>query len=51
MEIADGISGYVVSDRSLPLVHLTVFFEESNLPATVKDEAASEMVGSPCDAA
>ena len=46
VEIADGISGYVVSDRSLPLVHLTVFFEESNLPATVKDEAASEMVGS-----
>lgn len=46
VQIADGIAGYIVSDRRLPLVNLTVYFEESNLPATIKDEAASEMVGS-----
>lgn len=46
VEIADGISGYIVSDRSLPLVNFSVYFEESSLPATITDEAASEMVGS-----
>lgn len=46
VQIADGISGYIVSDRSLPLVNLTVYFEEPSLPAAIKDEAASEMVGS-----
>ena len=46
VEIAEGITGYIVSDRSLPLVNLTVYFEESNIASTIKDEAASEMVGS-----
>lgn len=46
VEIAPGISGYIASDRSLPLVNFTVYFEESNLPGTLKDEAASSMVGS-----
>ena len=46
VQLTDSISGYIVSDRSLPLVNLTVYFEESNLPAVLKDEAASEMVGS-----
>ena len=46
VQLSDSVSGYIVSDRSLPLVSLTVYFEESNLPATLKDEAASEMVGS-----
>ena len=32
VQIADGITGYIVSDRSLPLVDFTVYFEESNLP-------------------
>ena len=46
VQIADGITGYIVSDRSLPLVDFTVYFEESNLPQVLKDEAAFEMVGS-----
>lgn len=46
VEIAPGISGYIASDRSLPLVNFTVYFEESTLPETIKDEAASSMVGS-----
>ena len=46
VQLTDSVSGYIVSDRSLPLVNFTVYFEESNLPATLKDEAASEMVGS-----
>lgn len=43
--IADGISGYIVSDRSLPLVNFTVYFEEPKVPMSLKDEAAFEMVG------
>lgn len=46
IQLAEGISGYIVSDRSLPLVNLTIYFEESNIPATIRDEAASGMVGS-----
>jgi len=46
VEIAEGITGYIVSDSSLPLVDFTVYFEESNLPQVLKDEAAFEMVGS-----
>ena len=46
VQISDGITGYIVSDNSLPLVDFTVYFEESNLPQVLKDEAAFEMVGS-----
>ena len=46
VEIAPGISGYIVSDRSLPLVNFTVFFEQPRAPMALKDEAASSMVGS-----
>ena len=45
VEIAEGITGYIVSDSTLPLVDFTVYFEESNLPQVLKDEAAFEMVG------
>ena len=46
VKIADGITGYIVSDTTLPLVDFSVYFEESNLPLVLKDEAAFEMVGS-----
>lgn len=46
VEIAEGITGYIVSDSTLPLVDFTVYFEESNLPQVLKDQAAFEMVGS-----
>lgn len=46
VEIASGIVGYIVSDRSLPLVDFTVYFDESDVPSSLKDEAASSMVGS-----
>ncbi len=46
VEIADGISGYIVSDRRLPLVNLTVYFENPRVPQSIKDEAAFEMLGS-----
>ena len=46
VEIAPGIVGYIASDRSLPLVNFTVYFEESSLPSTLKEEAASEMISS-----
>ena len=46
VEIAPGIVGYIVSDRSLPLVNFSVFFDEPRVPTVLKDEAASSMVGS-----
>ena len=46
VEIADGITGYIVSDRRLPLVNFTVYFENPRVPASIKDEAAFEMLGS-----
>ena len=46
VKLADGITGYIVSDPSLPLVDFTVYFEETNLPQVLKDQAAFEMVGS-----
>ena len=46
VEIAEGVSGYIVSDRRLPLVNFTVYFENPRVPASIKDEAAFEMLGS-----
>ena len=46
VELAEGISGYIVVDRSLPLVNFSVYFENPRVPADIKDEAASQMVGS-----
>lgn len=46
VEVAPGIVGYIVSDRSLPLVNFTVYFDESGVPSSLQDEAASSMVGS-----
>lgn len=45
VHLSDSISGYVVSDRSLPLVKLSVFFDEPHVNNSLKDEAASAMVG------
>ncbi len=45
VEVAPGVTGYIVSNRSLPLVNFTVYFEESNVPSALKDEAARSMVG------
>lgn len=46
VRLSDSISGYVVSDRSLPLVKLSVFFDEPRQTASLKDKAANSMVGS-----
>ena len=45
VEIAPGISGYIVSDRSLPLVNFSVYFEQPRTPLALKDEAATSMMG------
>lgn len=46
VRIDDGITGYIVSDRRLPLVNFSVYFEEPKVTEALKDEAASEIVGS-----
>lgn len=45
VQIAPGISGYIVPDSSLPLVNLTVYFDNPQVVSNIKDEAADEMVG------
>ena len=37
VKITDSITGYVVADRSLPLVNLSVFFDEPHPTASIKD--------------
>ena len=46
VEIAPGVTGYIVSDRSLPLVNFSVYFDEPRVISSINDEAASSMVGS-----
>lgn len=46
VEVAPGIVGYIVSDRSLPLVNFSVSFDEKFLTPSLNDEAAANMVGS-----
>ena len=46
VQIAPGISGYIVPDSSLPLVNLSVYFENPRVVSDIKDEAADEMVAS-----
>ena len=45
VQVSDSVTGYVVVDRSLPLVNFTVFFDEPHESLGLKDEAASSMVG------
>ena len=46
VELSEDIVGYIVSDRRLPLVNFSVFFDNPRIPAVLKDEAAFEMLGS-----
>jgi len=46
VEIAEGVAGYIVEDRSLPLVSFTVYFDNPRVPLSIADEAANEMVSS-----
>ena len=45
VELGEGISGYFVPDSSLPLVNLTVYFEDPQVISSIKDVAADGMVG------
>ena len=45
VEIAPGVSGYIVPDTTLPLVNLSVYFENPQVVSNIKDEAADQMVG------
>lgn len=46
VQISNNVSGYIVSDRSLPLVSFVVYFENPRVPKNQTDEAAFEFVGS-----
>jgi len=44
--LSDSITGYLVSDRSLPLVNLTFYFRESALPARPQETASLQLLSS-----
>ena len=46
VEIAEGVSGYIVSDRKLPLVNFSVYFENPGIIKNIENEAAFELMGS-----
>lgn len=46
VEILPGVSGYIIEDKSLPLVNFTVYFDEPHVTPELEMEAANSMVGS-----
>ncbi|MCK9181302.1 MAG: insulinase family protein [Fibrobacteraceae bacterium] len=44
VKISDSITGYIIEDRTLPLVHFSVYFRESRLADSLKNEAAYELL-------
>ncbi|MFA6623576.1 MAG: pitrilysin family protein [Fibrobacteraceae bacterium] len=46
VHVSDSITGYVIEDRTLPLVHFTIFFRESSMPDSLKDRASMDLLSS-----
>lgn len=46
VQFSDSVTGYIIEDRRLPLIHFNVFFRDNSVPAKVEDEAAHELVSS-----
>lgn len=46
VRVSDSITGYVIEDRSLPLVHFTIFFRESSVPDSLKNRAPMDLLSS-----
>lgn len=46
IKISDSITGYVIEDRTLPLVHFNIFFPENFIVNSPEDEAAHDLLSS-----
>lgn len=44
VQLDDSITGYVVVDRSLPLISFSMFFKEATIPSNIKETAALELL-------
>ncbi len=44
VQIGDSITGYIVEDKTLPLVQFTAYFRESTVPDSIRDRAAADML-------
>ncbi len=44
IKISDSITGYVIEDKTLPLIHFNVFFKDNYVVDSLADEAAHELL-------
>lgn len=44
VQLDDSITGYIVVDRSLPLISFSMFFKEATIPTNIKETAALELL-------
>lgn len=44
VQLDDSITGYIVVDRSLPLISFSMFFKEATIPSNIKETAALELL-------
>lgn len=44
VQLDDSITGYIVVDRTLPLISFSMFFKEASLPSNIKETAALELL-------
>lgn len=46
VKISDSITGYIQEDRTLPLIHFTIFFKDPFVTDSISNEAAYELLSS-----
>lgn len=46
VQFSDSVTGYIIEDRRLPLIHFNVFFRDNFVSQKVEDEAAHDLVSS-----
>ncbi len=46
VRISDSVTGYVIEDKTLPLIHFNIFFKENFVTDSLADEAAHELLSS-----
>ena len=46
VKVSDSITGYVQSDRTLPLIHFNIFFRDAFVADSLKNEAAYDLLSS-----
>lgn len=44
VQLSDSVTGYIVEDRSLPLISFSIFFKEASLPSTIEETASLELL-------